>query len=49
VIEKIKLKLAKDNIPAPEDLIDIMLDQSSVDMPPPPIMVPIRLLQAILG
>jgi hypothetical protein len=49
VIDEIKFKLAQDGIPAPENLIETMLDQSSVDMPPPPVMVPIRMLQELLA
>lgn len=49
VIEEIRGKLAKDGIPAPGDLVETMIDQSSVDMPPPPVMVPIRMLQELLA
>jgi hypothetical protein len=49
VLDEIRTKLAEDGIPAPEDLIETMIDQSSVDMPPPPVMVPIRMLQELLA
>jgi hypothetical protein len=36
-VDEIRMKLVGGGIPVPENLID--LDQSSVDMPPPPIML----------
>jgi hypothetical protein len=45
--DEIRIKLVGGGIPVPENLID--LDQSSVDMPPPPMIAPLKQLEQLLG
>ena len=47
VIDEIRMKLVGGGIPVPENLID--LDQSSVDMPPPPMIAPLKQLERLFG
>jgi hypothetical protein len=47
VVDEIRIKLVGGGIPVPENLID--LDQSSVDMPPPPMIAPLKQLEQLLG
>ena len=49
VLQGIQAKLAQDDIPIPKNLKDIVIDQSSVDLPPLPIMASIRQLQDLLA
>jgi hypothetical protein len=44
-VDEIRMNLVGGGIPVPENLID--LDQSSVDMPPPPMMAPLKRLENI--
>jgi hypothetical protein len=47
VIDEIRIKLVGGGIPVPENLID--LDQPSVDMPPPPMIAPLKQLERLFG
>ena len=42
-----EIELVGGGIPVPENLVD--LDQSSVDMPPPPMMAPLKQLKRLFG
>jgi hypothetical protein len=46
-VDEIRMKLVGGGITVSENLID--LDQSSVDMPPPPMIAPLKRLEQLLG
>ena len=48
VLQQIQLKLLADGKPVPKDLYELIITQSSVDMPPPPPMAPIKQIQELL-
>jgi hypothetical protein len=49
VLDSIKTKLVHHGHPIPTNLRELIIDQSSVDMPPPPPMVPIQQLQKLVS
>lgn len=49
VFEEIKQKLRQSGLPVPEDLREMIIDQSSADLPPPPPFVPIKRLRELVS
>lgn len=49
VIDEIKYKLRAANIPIPENLRELIIDQSSVDLPPSPPFAPTQWIRDMIG